>query len=53
MELKGKIEADGKMEQKSFDKFACWCEKTLGEKGRAIDDAKKTNRHVDLLDPQA
>ena len=46
MELKGKIEADGKKEQKSFDKFACWCEKTLGEKGEAIDDAKKK---IDLL----
>merc|ERR1719174_1451314 len=46
MQLKGKIEADAKMEQKSFDKFACWCERTLGEKGRDIDEAKK---QIDIL----
>ena len=26
-EMKAKIEADGKAEQKVYDKFACWCEK--------------------------
>merc|ERR1719386_695864 len=41
-ELKAKIEADGKAEQKTYDKFACWCEKTLARKAAAIDAAKET-----------
>merc|ERR1719482_424108 len=41
-ELMAKIEADGKAEQKLYDKFACWCEKTLARKAAAIDDAKDT-----------
>merc|ERR1719217_1447365 len=41
-ELKAKIEADGKAEQKVYDKFACWCEKTLARKAAAIDAAKET-----------
>merc|ERR1719252_206567 len=40
-ELKAKVEADGKAEQKTYDKFACWCEKTLARKAAAIDDAKE------------
>merc|ERR1719146_26297 len=40
-ELQAKIEADGKAEQKTYDKFACWCEKTLARKAAAIDDAKE------------
>jgi len=39
-ELKAKIEADGAMEQKTYDKFACWCEKTTQRKADAIDAAK-------------
>merc|ERR1719399_1271950 len=41
-ELMAKIEADGKAEQKTYDKFACWCEKTLARKAEAIDAAKDT-----------
>merc|ERR1719331_3757804 len=41
-ELKAKVEADGKAEQKTYDKFACWCEKTLARKAAAIDIAKDT-----------
>merc|ERR1719420_2908991 len=41
-ELQAKIEADGKAEQKTYDKFACWCEKTLARKAAAIDAAKET-----------
>merc|ERR1719271_1754015 len=41
-ELKAKVEADGKAEQKTYDKFACWCEKTLAKKAAAIDAAKET-----------
>jgi len=39
-ELKAKIEADGKAEQKVYDKFACWCEKTTARKAGAIEEAK-------------
>merc|ERR1719428_263745 len=39
-EMKAKIEADGKAEQKVYDKFACWCEKTTARKAGAIDEAK-------------
>merc|ERR1719324_569090 len=41
-ELMAKIEGDGKAEQKTYDKFACWCEKTLARKAAAIDAAKET-----------
>jgi len=40
-ELMSKIEGDSKMEQKTYDKFACWCEKTLARKAAAIDEAKE------------
>jgi len=40
-ELKAKVEADGANEQKTYDKFACWCEKTTQRKADAIDDGKK------------
>merc|ERR1719420_2297988 len=49
-ELKAKVEADGKAEQKTYDKFACWCEKTLARKAAAIDEANeiidKTQREI-------
>merc|ERR1719199_2488499 len=35
-ELKAKIEADGKMEQKMYDKYACWCETTTARKATDI-----------------
>merc|ERR1719502_1701784 len=40
-ELRARIEADGKQEQKSYDKFACWCEKTLARKAADISAAKE------------
>lgn len=40
-EMKTRIEADGKEEQKSYDKYACWCEDTLGRKAKDISDAKE------------
>jgi len=39
-ELKAGVEADGRMEQQSYDKYACWCENTLARKAKAISDAK-------------
>jgi len=41
-ELKAKVESDGKSEQKSYDKYACWCENTLARKASNINDAKDT-----------
>merc|ERR1719487_2613201 len=40
VELKAKVMADGKQQQQSYDKYACWCEKTLGLKAAAISEAK-------------
>jgi len=41
-ELKAKVESDGKSEQQSYDKYACWCENTLARKASNINDAKDT-----------
>jgi len=41
-QLEAKIESDGKMEQKSYDKYACWCEATLGRKANDIATGKET-----------
>jgi len=41
-ELKAKIEGDGKKEQQTYDKYACWCENTLARKAAAISEAKDT-----------
>merc|ERR1719161_2274802 len=38
-ELKAKIEADGKMEQQLYDKYACWCETTSARKANDIHTA--------------
>jgi hypothetical protein len=40
--IKARVEADGKAEQKSYDKYACWCEDTLGRKASDITDAKSS-----------
>jgi len=42
IDLTHSIETDGVMEQKSYDKYACWCEETLARKVRDIDEAKET-----------
>jgi peptidoglycan hydrolase CwlO-like protein len=41
-DLKAKIEDDGTSEQESYDKFACWCEESLGKKAEDITKGKKT-----------
>jgi len=38
--MKEKIESTGSSEQKSYDKYACWCEDTLSEKASDITSAK-------------
>jgi chromosome segregation ATPase len=40
-ELKEKIRNDGELEQASYDKYACWCEDTLGKKAADIAAAKE------------
>jgi hypothetical protein len=49
-ELEKAVEKDGKMEQKSYDKYACWCESTLERKAKDISDAKvkidKLSKHI-------
>mmetsp|Transcript_44489 Transcript_44489/g.94871 ORF Transcript_44489/g.94871 Transcript_44489/m.94871 type:complete len:673 (+) Transcript_44489:122-2140(+) len=40
-EMEGKIEKDGKAEQKIFDKYACWCEKTTARKAEDIKDGRQ------------
>jgi hypothetical protein len=39
-ELEARIQGDGKVEQQSYDKTACWCEETLARKAKDIADAK-------------
>merc|ERR1719421_2584462 len=48
-ELKSKIEADGKAEQKVYDKFACWCEKTTARKAGNIEEAKTSIEELTQL----
>merc|ERR1719498_745675 len=38
-ELKAKIQQDGKIEQKMYDKYACWCETTSSRKANDIHQA--------------
>jgi len=45
--MKAKIETDAKSEQKSYDKFACWCEDTLKQKAS---DITKGKDKIDDLD---
>lgn len=37
--LKNEVEADGKTEQQTYDKFACWCEDTTARKQKDLDNA--------------
>jgi len=39
-DLLRRVEQDGRLEQKSFDKYACWCEQTLARKANDIAEAK-------------
>jgi hypothetical protein len=48
--LQKEVEKDGKMEQKSYDKYACWCEATLERKAKDIADAKvKIDKLTELI----
>merc|ERR1719487_477831 len=39
-DLKTRIVTDGEIEQKAYDKYACWCENTSKRKANAIVQAK-------------
>jgi len=47
--LASKVEADGKSEQQSYDKYACWCEATLGRKAGDISSSKKEIEDLSTL----
>merc|ERR1719253_1053165 len=47
--LKKNVMADGKAEQASFDKYACWCEKTLERKAADIASAKELISETQIL----
>lgn len=41
-QLKAGVESDGLKQQQIYDKSACWCEKTLERKAKAIAEAKES-----------
>jgi hypothetical protein len=47
--LKAKIEADGRSEQREYDKYACWCESALGRKANDIDEGKSKIEDLEQL----
>jgi len=47
--LKAEITQDGQVEQKSFDKYACWCEQTMQDKVKDIAAEKTTVEKMDTL----
>jgi len=47
--LKKKVIADGTAEQASFDKYACWCEKTLERKAADISASKELIGETEIL----
>lgn len=48
-EMKEHIESDGLAEQKSYDKYACWCEDTLARKARDISNGKEKIEELGAL----
>jgi len=46
-DLEAKIELDGKLEQDSYDKYACWCESTLARKANDIAEAKELIKELE------
>jgi len=45
-ELEASLESDEKREQKTYDKYACWCETITAKKAAAIAEAKATMREL-------
>merc|ERR1719272_767683 len=47
--LEAQVKKDGKAEQESFDKYACWCEKTMERKAGDISEAKDLITEMEIL----
>merc|ERR1719262_1985852 len=47
--LEAQVKKDGKAEQESFDKYACWCEKTMERKASDISSAKELITETEIL----
>jgi len=43
-EMRARIRSDGKVEQMSYDKYACWCEEVLSRKAKDIAEAEKQSK---------
>jgi len=48
-DLEKNVKADGKREQEDFDKYACWCEKTMERKAGDISAAKELIGETEIL----
>jgi len=48
-DLAERIKEDGKLEQESFDKYACWCESTMQRKSADISAAKELITETEIL----
>merc|ERR1719281_109921 len=48
-DLEKNVKADGKREQEDFDKYACWCEKTMERKAGDISAAKELISETEIL----
>jgi len=48
-DLKADINKDAAAEQKSYDKFACWCEDTVARKAQEIASGKEQVETLDVL----
>jgi len=46
IELKARIASDGKLEQMSYDKYACWCEETLARKAQDISEGQELAKEL-------
>merc|ERR1719230_1765481 len=47
--LEKQVQKDGKQEQQAFDKYACWCEKTMERKANDISTAKELLAETQVL----
>jgi len=48
-DLEKEVKRDGKHEQEDFDKYACWCEKTMERKASDISAAKELITETEIL----
>jgi hypothetical protein len=48
-DLEKQVTNDGKTEQETFDKYACWCEKTMERKANDISSAKELISETEAL----